>query len=331
MVGGGVGITEQVPRGMGEGWSDFYAMALLAQPASSEDDAAAMGGYSTYQLEGSEQNYYFGIRRYPYCPDKNKNPLTLQDVNPSLARFHDGIPLSPTFWTYSNDNPSQVHNMGEVWCSALMEVRRLLIKKHGYNTGNDLVLQLVTDGMKLSPIDPTFVEARDAIIQADLVLSGGANGSELWAGFAKRGLGQSAVTPDNDSASSVEEAYDSPGDMAVTPIVAFESKAVVGGSSSPSKRVYRLKNQGTTSLQWTASKTQAWTTVKPSSGTLGVGRTVEITWSLNADIDALPAGEKHDILTITDTNTGATQARPLVFNVNAKRVITSQPLTALRA
>src|SRR3974390_3081491 len=32
-VGGGVGISALQPRGMGEVWSDFYAMALLSEPA----------------------------------------------------------------------------------------------------------------------------------------------------------------------------------------------------------------------------------------------------------------------------------------------------------
>lgn len=43
------------------------------------------------------------------------------------------------------------------------------------------------------PCNPTFVSARDAIIDADLALTGGANACELWTGFAKRGLGQGAV------------------------------------------------------------------------------------------------------------------------------------------
>jgi extracellular elastinolytic metalloproteinase len=38
-----------------------------------------------------------------------------------------------------------------------------------------------------------MVSARDAIIDADLALTGGANACELWTGFAKRGLGQGAV------------------------------------------------------------------------------------------------------------------------------------------
>jgi len=36
-VGGGVGISELQPGGMGEGWSDFYAMALLSEPADNVD------------------------------------------------------------------------------------------------------------------------------------------------------------------------------------------------------------------------------------------------------------------------------------------------------
>jgi len=71
----------------------------------------------------------------------------------------------------------------------LWEVRANLINKFGWTTGNQLVLQIVTDGMKLSPANPTFLQARDAIIQADFVANAGANRNEIWAGFAKRGMG----------------------------------------------------------------------------------------------------------------------------------------------
>ena len=53
-------------------------------------------------------------------------------------------------------SPAEVHNLGEVWCSALWEVRANLIAKYGFAAGNQLALQLVTDGMKLSPVDPSF-------------------------------------------------------------------------------------------------------------------------------------------------------------------------------
>jgi extracellular elastinolytic metalloproteinase len=47
--------------------------------------------------------------------------------------------------------------------------------------------------MKLQICRPTFFDARDAIIQADQVLTGGENFCTLWEGFASRGLGQDAT------------------------------------------------------------------------------------------------------------------------------------------
>ena len=34
-------------------------------------------------------------------------------------------------------------------------------------TGNHTTLQLVIDGLKMTPIDPSFIDARDAILDAD--------------------------------------------------------------------------------------------------------------------------------------------------------------------
>ena len=44
----------------------------------------------------------------------------------------------------------------------LWEVRANLIKKHGGVSGNNLTLQLVTEGLRLAPANPNFVQARDA-------------------------------------------------------------------------------------------------------------------------------------------------------------------------
>jgi extracellular elastinolytic metalloproteinase len=46
--------------------------------------------------------------------------------------------------------------------------------------------------MKLQPCRPSFFDARDAIIEADRVLTDGENVCLLWKGFAKRGLGYDA-------------------------------------------------------------------------------------------------------------------------------------------
>ena len=79
---------------MGEGWSDFFALALLSEPGDDSDGVYAAAGYVTFQL--SQTNYYFGIRRYPYCTDLAKNPLTLKAtvtqllyVNPHVQLYFD--------------------------------------------------------------------------------------------------------------------------------------------------------------------------------------------------------------------------------------------------
>ena len=210
-VGQGVLISELQTAGMGEGWSDFYGLSLLSEAGDNVDGNYAFVAYATYQLAGLQENYYFGIRRYPYTTDLTKNPLTFKDIDPSQALPHTGVPRSPISGPFDPRDADEVHNQGEVWCAILWEVRANLVKRYGGVAGNQLTLQLVTDGMNLSPANPNFVQSRDAILQADQVATGGANFGEIWAGFAKRGLGASATSPDSSTTTGVAEAYDLPG------------------------------------------------------------------------------------------------------------------------
>lgn len=212
LVGGGVGISALQSAGMGEGWSDFYGVALLGEPGDDVHANFAVGGYVTFQFFGLNQNYYYGIRRYPYSTDMNKNPLTFKDIDPAQADPHPGIPINPIF---GGGNPAEVHNQGEVWCVTLWEARAALIDKSGFAIGNNLILRLVTDGMKLAPPNPTFLEARDAIITADDIYTGGDNYSDLWIAFAKRGMGFSASSPGSETTDGVVEAFDVPDDVSI--------------------------------------------------------------------------------------------------------------------
>ena len=191
-VGGGVGLAALQSVGMGEGWGDFYGLAMLSEPNDDINGTYAPGGYLTSEFFGLTENYYFGIRRYPYSTDMTKNPLTYKDIDPGQASSHPGIPTSPIFGGLPAD---EVHAQGEVWCVVLWEARAAMINKHGYAIGNQLILQLVTDAMNLSPANPTFLQSRDAILLADLVLTGGTNQDQLWAAFAKRGMGALAGSP----------------------------------------------------------------------------------------------------------------------------------------
>jgi len=192
--------------GMGEGWSDFYGVCLNAEPGDDPNATYTVGGYTMYQWGGTfTNNYYFGIRRFPYSTDMNKNPQTYADIDPAQQSYPPAIPRNTIFANTANE----VHNVGEVWCNMLLEARENLWVTYGF-AANDLMIQLVTDGMKFDPGTPNFLQARDGILQADLVNNGGANLDDLWTAFARRGCGYSATSPSGDTSDGVVEAFDTP-------------------------------------------------------------------------------------------------------------------------
>lgn len=300
LVGGGVGMSALQSRGMGEGWSDFYALCILSESTDNPNGAYAKGGYATYQLGGMTTNYYYGIRRYPYSTDLTKNPLTFKDIDPNLASAHIGVPLSPRYPS-SNFDPAAVHRQGELWCVTLWEVRANLIAKHGAVAGNNLMLELATDAMKLSPANPNFLQSRDAILQADLVGSGGANHPELWKAFAKRGMGLSAVSPASTTTSGVQEAYDLPVILSVTPGGALAFTGPPGGPFTPTSSSVTIKNSSSATIDWSVTKTQSWLNITPTSGSLAPQATAPMIIALNGNANSLVAGQYEDTLTITST------------------------------
>ena len=91
------------------------------------------------------------------------------------------------------------------------------IDKYGFsddlyngNAGNNKVLQLVLDGLKLQPCGAGFVDSRDAILAADRATTGGENACLIWEVFAKRGLGFGAEQGSINSAEDGVESFDLP-------------------------------------------------------------------------------------------------------------------------
>jgi hypothetical protein len=82
----------------------------------------------------------------------------------------------------------EVHNDGEVWAVTLWDLRATL--------GKPIADLLVLNGMKFTPVRPSFLNARDGILQADQNLNGGANRCAIWTVFARHGMGVSAVGND---------------------------------------------------------------------------------------------------------------------------------------
>ncbi len=154
------GLSGVQGGGMGEGWSDYFGIVLLAKEGDDLNGSYAVGQYAT-------GNYTRGIRRFPYSSNTSVYPYNYGDVRLTSA----------------------VHPTGEIWCNALLEMRAQLIRQYGFQEGQRQSIQLVVDGMKLSPRSPSFVDARNGILLADKVNNGGANQCLLWQAFGKRGLG----------------------------------------------------------------------------------------------------------------------------------------------
>jgi hypothetical protein len=191
LVGGpdyGFGLTGQQSGGMGEGWSDWYALTMLSQPGDALDAPYAVGAYAT-------RDFNAGVRHFPYSTRMQTNPLTYSDIDPATGdEFGE---------------PSEVHAVGEVWCATLWEIRANFIEAYGFEEGKALVERLVTDGMKFTSVNPSFVDGRDGILVADQVRTGGANQCLIWRGFAKRGVGYGAFALDGTS-TSVKESFELP-------------------------------------------------------------------------------------------------------------------------
>ncbi len=218
---------------MGEGWSDFYASALLSEPADDLCGTYPTGSYVSYQITPTfTANHYYGVRRFPTarinCLGSNgrpHNPLTFRHINAdcdatigtTTTAIISAFPRNPVVAT--SGNCSQVHNGGEIWTQSLWEVRGLLIEQHGAVEGNRRVLQYVTDGMKLAPSNPNMLQERDAII-ASAFASNPSDVRWIREGFRRRGMGFSARVI---SATEVVEAFDFPNIQVVEPFSVSDS------------------------------------------------------------------------------------------------------------
>ncbi|WP_241492545.1 M36 family metallopeptidase [Lacinutrix himadriensis] len=178
--------TEQ----MGEGWSDFYGLLLTMKSGDTGEDSRPIG---TWLLGESASG--LGFRTYPYSTLLTTNPHTYDDIKTEV------IP----------------HGIGSVWTAMLWDMTWSLIEDQGFDAnfytgtgGNNIALNLVTQGLILQPCSPGFIDGRDAILAADQTLYGGAYQCLIWEAFAKRGLGFSASQGSSSSRSDGTEAFDLP-------------------------------------------------------------------------------------------------------------------------
>lgn len=191
---------------MGEGWSDFFALMLTNKPGDNASVARGIGTYASGQtITGS------GIRPAKYSPDFAVNDYTYTDTNG--MEYNNGQAIVP-----------DVHSIGFVWATMLWDLNWEYVAKYGYasnvtsstTTGSARVLQLVTDALKLQACNPTFVDGRNAILQAEMATTGGADKCMIWRTFAKRGLGVNASAGSKTSINDQEQDFTVPAECVLS-------------------------------------------------------------------------------------------------------------------
>ncbi|MFD2822300.1 T9SS-dependent M36 family metallopeptidase [Lacinutrix iliipiscaria] len=158
---------------MGEGWSDWFSLMITMKTGDLPEDPRGMATYAVGQPTNGN-----GIREAAYTTDFAVNNYT---------------------FSYTNTTGGQQHSNGFVWSTMLWDLTWAYIEKYGFDEdvfygtgGNNKVMQVVMDGLKLQPCNPGFVTGRDAILAADNALTGGEDQCMIWEVFANRGLGLGA-------------------------------------------------------------------------------------------------------------------------------------------
>ena len=182
--------SNQQADAMSEGWGDTDAIMLTVRA----EDALVPGNdqfQGAYGLAGYVVNNFFaGIRRAPYTTDFTKNAFTFKHIS-------DG---TPTPDGGSGSGNSEVHNAGEIWANMMYECYAGVLDnpRNSFADAQSHMQDYIIGGLKMTPTDATYTEARDAILSVALASDFG-DYTRCSHGFARRGNGLNAVAPSRDS------------------------------------------------------------------------------------------------------------------------------------
>jgi extracellular elastinolytic metalloproteinase len=206
MIGKGVGNRQganpaQASGAMGEAFGDFDALAAFNElhlPVPTGADRYTEGAYATGNPYNGIRDFLAGRPMGGELPQPGQNP--------------DTDPLN--YGDYGFDNVgTEVHADGEIWVAVQMDLRDLFLNRYpspGASTdvacargqiaaancpGDRRWIQDYYDAMVMMPRAPTMIDARNAMLAADLARytanpAWGDNSDLLWQGFAMRGFGQ---------------------------------------------------------------------------------------------------------------------------------------------
>ena len=164
---------------MGEGWSDWFTLMMQLKAGDVGTSPRSIGSFAVGQPTTG-----LGIRTYRYCTDMSINPVT-----------------------FAFSNTDAQHTRGELMASVLWDLNWAYIQKYGFSSnvltgtaGNNKVMRLVIDGLKLQPCSPTTIEFRDALLAAEQATSNGADNCLIKEVFRRRGMGLNATSGSRDNA-----------------------------------------------------------------------------------------------------------------------------------
>ncbi|MDX2009803.1 MAG: M36 family metallopeptidase [Myxococcaceae bacterium] len=216
LVGDGAGLESNQARALVEGFSDVVAVLSFLEEADATrpGNSAWSGAWAVGAFSASDRAYdgtfldphLFGLRRYPLSSDVMKNPLTLRHIAANVP-LPTTAPQSRTGGA-GPDNAAPA-NAGEVWAVAFWDGATRLLRSPSvaFPTARDSLRRLVVASLSALPPNATFVEARDAVLMSARASSP----TELQAfleGFAARGLGLLAQTPNRRSLTNTPVAED---------------------------------------------------------------------------------------------------------------------------
>lgn len=158
-------------RAMGEAWSDWYAMDYLVAKGFQPDERSRDGQIRVAKYVLADQ---FTFRTMAMDCDRRTDARNCTDINGNRGGYTYGD--FPTI-----GGAPQVHASGEVWAQTLWDIREAV--------GHRVADMLVTRGMELSASDPTMLDMRNAMLQADKAVYNADHSNKLWRIFAHRGFG----------------------------------------------------------------------------------------------------------------------------------------------
>ena len=209
---GGAGALNSIQAGaMGEGWSDWYAKDFLV----SEGYEARRPGDGRPDPHGR----LHGRARQPDPLPGARLPGRRDQRLPGQG--HGGRGRLHLRRLREHRHEPEVHYDGEIWAETLWDLRTAV--------GSDAAERLITSGMRLSPIEPSFLDMRNAILLADEATGAGLKAT-LWAIFAARGMGYYATTNGAADPDPVEDFSLPPGQATPRGTITGRVTDVAGGA-----------------------------------------------------------------------------------------------------